>query len=53
MYDLNGNVALVTGAGGQSGLGRAIALRLVQEDLQPQRRKPAKRHHGDSTGSLQ
>ncbi len=31
MYDLNGKVALVTGAGGQQGLGRAIALRLAQE----------------------
>ena len=31
MYDLNGKVALVTGAGGKQGLGRAIALRLAQE----------------------
>ena len=31
MYDLNGKVALVTGAGGEHGLGRAIALRLAQE----------------------
>ena len=31
MYDLNGKVALVTGAGGRQGLGRAIALRLAQE----------------------
>jgi NAD(P)-dependent dehydrogenase (short-subunit alcohol dehydrogenase family) len=31
MYNLNGKVALVTGAGGQHGLGRAIALRLAQE----------------------
>ena len=31
MYDLNGKVALVTGAAGAQGLGRAIALRLAQE----------------------
>lgn len=31
MYQLEGKVALVTGAGGEHGLGRAIALRLAQE----------------------
>lgn len=31
MYDLRGKVALVTGAAGAQGLGRAIALRLAQE----------------------
>ena len=31
MYDLAGKVALVTGASGERGLGRAIALRLAQE----------------------
>jgi len=31
MYQLEGKVALVTGAGGQHGLGRAIAVRLAQE----------------------
>lgn len=31
MYNLNGKVALVTGAAGPAGLGRAIALRLAQE----------------------
>ncbi|HRJ40292.1 MAG: glucose 1-dehydrogenase [Caldilineaceae bacterium] len=31
MYNLNGKVALVTGAGGKAGLGRAIALRLAAE----------------------
>jgi len=31
MYDLRGKVALVTGAGGELGLGRAIAMRLAQE----------------------
>lgn len=31
MYSLNGKVALVTGAGGRNGIGRAIALRLAEE----------------------
>ena len=31
MYNLDGKVALITGAGGQHGLGRAIAVRLAQE----------------------
>ena len=31
MYNLSGKVALVTGAAGAAGLGRAIALRLAQE----------------------
>jgi NAD(P)-dependent dehydrogenase (short-subunit alcohol dehydrogenase family) len=31
MYDLSGKVALVTGAAGHGGLGRAIALRLAEE----------------------
>jgi len=31
MYNLNGKVALVTGCGGQHGIGRAIALRLTKE----------------------
>lgn len=34
MYNLDGKVALVTGCGGQHGLGRAIALRLAQEGAQ-------------------
>ena len=31
MVNLNGKVALVTGAAGKRGLGRAIALRLAEE----------------------
>src|SRR5215467_833160 len=31
MYDLSGKVALVTGAGGERGFGRAMAMRLAQE----------------------
>ena len=31
MYNLSGKVALVTGAGGQHGIGRAIATRLAKE----------------------
>ena len=31
MYNLNGKVALVTGAGGEHGIGRAIAVRLAKE----------------------
>ncbi len=34
MYDLNGKVSIVTGAGGKRGLGRAIAKRLAREGSQ-------------------
>ena len=34
MYDLRGKTAIVTGAGGEHGIGRAIALRLAQEGAQ-------------------
>lgn len=30
MYDLSGKVVLVTGAGGEHGIGRRIALRLAE-----------------------
>lgn len=30
MYDLNGKIALVTGAGGEHGIGRAIAMRFAE-----------------------
>ena len=31
MYDLSGKIALVTGAAGRRGIGRAIATRLASE----------------------
>ena len=31
MYDLNGKIAVITGAGGRHGIGRAIATRLARE----------------------
>ena len=31
MYNLNGKIALITGAGGEHGMGRAIAVRLARE----------------------
>jgi len=33
MSHLNGKIALVTGAAGEFGLGRSIAVRLAQEGL--------------------
>ena len=54
MYDLNGKVALVTGAAGRHGIGRAIATRLAWEgadvvvtDIQrPEAIRPADRQSG-------
>ena len=31
MYDLTGKIAVITGAGGEHGIGRAIAMRLAKE----------------------
>ena len=31
MYDLSGKIAIVTGAAGRRGIGRAIAIRLASE----------------------
>ena len=50
MYDLNGKIAVVTGAGGRHGIGRSIAVRLANEgadvvvtDIRPARTPSAPR----------
>ena len=50
MYDLDGKIAIVTGAGSEKGLGRAIALRLAREGAHVVvTDKPACRPHGSNT----
>jgi NAD(P)-dependent dehydrogenase (short-subunit alcohol dehydrogenase family) len=50
MYDLNSKVALVTGACGERGIGRAIAVRLAREGADVVVNDVAARPYGGDTG---